>query len=107
MKITRLYSGRDGESHFEEIEVPTERLQSGPGVIIRVSPPGEVQDWHPAPRRQYIVTLSGEVEVEIAGGIRRRFRAGDIMLADDISGHGHITRVIGSQPRVCAMIPIF
>lgn len=106
MKVTRLFSGSDGESHFEEIDVPMERLQLARGIFLRQTPPGDVQDWHPAPRRQYVITLSGESEIEIAGGIRRRFRAGDIMLADDTTGRGHITRTLGDQPRIYAMIPL-
>ena len=106
MKITRLYTGKDGESHFEEIEVPDEKLQAAEGIMFRVGPPGQVLDWHPAPRRQYLITFSGQVEVEIGDGTVRRFGPGDIMLADDLAGRGHITRVAGNQPRLFAQIPL-
>ena len=106
MKITRLYTGRDGHSHFEEIEVEIEKLQSAEGIVFRRAAPGHVQDWHPAPRRQYVITLSGEGEIEIGDGTRRRFGPGDVMLADDLTGRGHITRVAGNVPRLYAMIPL-
>ena len=106
MKIVRLYTGRDGESHFEEIEVEIDKIQPGEGIIFRHAPPGNVQDWHPAPRRQYVITLSGQGEIELSDGTKRRFGPGDVMLADDTAGRGHITRVIGNQPRLYVMIPV-
>jgi len=106
MKITRLYTGKEGESHFEEIEVETNKLQPGEGIIFRSAPPGSVQNWHPAPRRQYVITLSGQGEIEIGDGTKRRFGPGDVMLADDTTGRGHITRVVGSEPRLYVAIPL-
>ena len=106
MKITRLYTGKDGHSHFGEIEVEDEKLQAGEGIVFRYAPPGHVQQWHPAPRRQYVITLSGEAEIEISGGTKRRFGPGDIMLADDTTGSGHVTRVVGDQPRLYVAVPL-
>lgn len=106
MKITRLYTGDDGESHFEEIEVEEEKLQPGTGIIFRYGPPGQVQEWHPAPRRQYVITLSGEAEIEIGGGTKRRFGPGAIMLADDTTGRGHVTRVVSKEPRLYVSVPV-
>jgi len=106
MKVARLYTGNDGESHFDEIEVEVEKLQATEGIQFRVGPPGQVQDWHPAPRRQYVITLSGQGEIEIGDGTKRRFGPGDIMLADDLTGRGHVTRVVGSQPRLYVQVPL-
>src|SRR5574337_227749 len=106
MKITRIYTGKDGESHFEEIEVQAEKLQAAEGIMFRVGPPGNVQDWHPAPRRQYVITLSGQAEIETGDGTVRRFGPGNIMLAEDTTGRGHITRVVGGQPRHYVFIPL-
>ena len=106
VKITRLYTGKDGESHFEEIEVEIEKMVLAHGVIFRHAPQGQVQDWHPAPRRQYVITLSGQGEIEISDGTKRRFGPGDIMLADDTTGRGHITRATGNQPRLYVTIPV-
>jgi len=114
MRIVRLYTGKDGESHFEEIDAAFEKmgdtettaLQGATGVAFRRAPAGHVQDWHPAPRRQYVITLSGQAEIEIGDGTVRRFGPGDVMLADDLTGRGHITRVVGSAPRVYVAIPL-
>lgn len=106
MKVTRVYTGADDQSHFDEIDVEIAKLQPGDGIIFRHEPADYLQDWHRAPRRQYVVNLSGESEVEIGDGTKRRFGPGDIFLADDTSGHGHISRAIGNQPRVFVTIPL-
>jgi hypothetical protein len=46
------------------------------------------------------------VEIETGDGTIRRFGAGDVMLADDTIGRGHITRVVGGQPRHYLFIPL-
>ena len=114
MKITRLYTGTDNESHFEEKEVDftfsgdTEVSATEPatGIMFRRAPTTHLSDYHPAPRRQYVITLAGQVEIETGDGTVKRFGPGDVMLADDTTGHGHITRVVGNQPRSYVMIPL-
>jgi hypothetical protein len=101
MKVVHLYTGDDDRSHFADLDVPMSTAALGgqsatvpaEGVIFRETPQGGEQDFHPAPRRQFVVTLSGQAEIELGDGTKRRFNAGDVMLADDTSGQGHITRV--------------
>jgi len=114
MKIVRLYTGADQQSHFEELELTFaqgERLQTtvtqaAASVAFRCAPVGHVIDWHPAPRRQYVVSLCGEWDIECGDGTVRRFRAGDVMLAEDLTGQGHVSRVVGSQPHIFMTVPL-
>ena len=113
MKITRLYTGPDGQTHAQEIEVKfgangTDpfKLAAGAGAEIRRAPPGRVADWHTAPRRQYVITLSGRGEVELIDGTKIPLGPGSIDLAEDLTGKGHITRVIGNEDRVTIAIPV-
>lgn len=102
MRVVRIYTGDDNASHFEELEAPLAPSRygslSGPvateSAIFRETPAGGLLDYHPAPRRQFVVTLAGIVEIECGDGSKRRFGPGEIMLADDTSGEGHITREI-------------
>lgn len=113
MRVTRIYTGEDGRSHFEDLEIPLAPAEYGRmseivpalGVIFRETPKGGALDFHPAPRRQLVITLSGVGEIECGDGSRRRFGAGDIMLADDTTGQGHITREI-QGPRLGIFIPL-
>lgn len=113
MRVVRIYTGADGRSHFEDLDVPLAPASYGSlsppvpvtGVLFRETPADGLLDFHPAPRRQLVVTLSGVVEVECGDGSRRRFGPGDIMLADDTTGQGHITREI-QGPRRSLFLPL-
>lgn len=118
-RIIRVYTGDDGQSHLEEVSlslrpfVDTEGaygegtpLQTATGITFRLSPPGYILNWHCAPRRQYTITLSGEAEIEVGDGTVKRIGPGDVILAEDLSGQGHITRGVGDQPRLSVVVPL-
>ena len=52
------------------------------------------------------MTLQGEVEIGLSDGSVHRFGAGHITLAEDLTGQGHTTRVVGDQPRITATVPV-
>ena len=108
MSISRLYTGADGQSHVEALDPATHpeltTLHATKGVVFRVSPPGYFSDWHNAPRRQYVITLEGEMEIGLGDGTVRRFGAGHVTLAEDLTGKGHTTRVVGDKRRLTATI---
>ena len=108
MEIVRLYTGDDGESHLEALDVTSHpelaTLHQASGVVFRRQEPGYFSDWHNAPRRQYIFIISGEVEYVLGDGSVHRFGPGHVTLAEDLTGRGHITRVVGDQPRVVALV---
>ena len=112
--ITRLYTGSDNQTHAEDIEATfapisgrdVAQLMKITGAELRRTPAGTVQDWHTAPRRQYVITLSGRGEIEVAGGKRIVSEPGHIELADDLMGKGHITRAVGSEDRITLQLPL-
>jgi quercetin dioxygenase-like cupin family protein len=112
MKVVRLYTGADSRSHFEETEarftgagIATTEIQNASSVVFRSAAVGHVIDWHPAPRRQYVVSLAGQWEIECSDGVRL-FKAGDVMLAEDLTGKGHISRVVGNEPHIFMTVPL-
>ena len=115
MKYVRIFTGSDGQSHFEDLEFEfaprgdatlTTPLQGATEVFFRRAAPGYVNGWHQAPKRQYVVTLAGQWEVELGDGSKRSFGPGDILLAEDVTGQGHKSKVLGSQPPVNAFVPL-
>ena len=112
--ITRIYTGPDEQSHAEEIEAKfapgggndVYKLMANSGAELHRAPPGRVADWHTAPRRQYVITLSGQAELEVAGGKKISLGPGSIDLVEDTTGKGHITRTVGTEDRVTIQIPI-
>ena len=115
MKVTRLYTGSDGESHFENVDIPlrdsgvadrkSERIKAT-GIIFRETIGEYNLDWHNAPRRQFVITLAGQVEIVVGDGTNRQFRPGDIMLAEDTTGRGHISRAVNNQPRISIFVTV-
>ena len=108
MKVTRIYSDDTGESRFEDIEIPLidqgdigslSKREKATGVIFRTTPPDYNFDWHNAPQRQYVVMLEGSVDVTTSTGEKRRFTTGDILLAEDTEGKGHLSQAVDNQPR--------
>jgi quercetin dioxygenase-like cupin family protein len=114
LTYTRIFTDESGRSTMEELSMEFDRMDSAPSAPpLQVSPPiplslarfsvmpaGLEVDWHTAPRRQYSVHLSGELEVETGDGQVRRLGPGSVVLLEDVSGQGHRTRVIGDQPMV-------
>jgi len=115
IKVTRLYTGADGTTKMEEFEVPLKaqgrgtELSESVGVTslqFRRTNQDYNLDWHPAPRRQYVVTLSGESEIELDGGRKIRLGPGHILLAEDTTGQGHISRAVGTEERISLFITL-
>jgi hypothetical protein len=115
VKIHRFFTGPDGLTHAEEIEVKFEggadgnalyKFLSNSNAVLRRSPPGRVNDYHTASRRQYIVTLSGHAELVLSGGQTLKVGPGDIELAEDTTGKGHITKTVGTEDRISIAIPV-
>jgi hypothetical protein len=46
------------------------------------------------------------VDIEIGDGTVRRLGPGDILIAEDVSGQGHVTREVGREPRVSVFAPL-
>jgi hypothetical protein len=110
--ITRFFTGPDGLTHAEEIDVKfapgggVYNLLANSGAQLRRTPPGRENDYHTASRRQYVVTLSGHAELVLSGGQTIQVGPGSIELAEDLTGKGHITRTVGTEDRVVILIPI-
>lgn len=115
MKYTRIYADKNGESHFEAVEIG---MKAGPanagtisemiaakGVMFRQS--GEYFiNWHNAPRRQFVVNLTGTVEIVASDGEKRLLGPGSILLAEDLTGKGHTSRGLGGEERISLFIPL-
>lgn len=115
MKITKVFSDKNGESHFEDLEIPlidqgeigflSEDIQVKRLQFRTVSADYDY-DFHCAPQKQYIVLLDGGVEIETSSGEIRKFRTGEILLAEDTSGKGHKTKNLERKERTSLFIHI-
>jgi quercetin dioxygenase-like cupin family protein len=111
--MTRFYTGPDNQTHAEGVELkftpgsPAEvfKMMQVTGAELHRTAGGSVDDWHRAPRRQYVITLSGWGEIEVTGGKKISVGPGNIDLVEDTTGKGHITRVMGTEDRVTLQLP--
>ena len=115
--VTRLYTGADGQSHAEDTEVAWRPAQLhaelNESASVRVTaaqflrwPRGFVWEGHPASRRQYVIILSGRGEVDVVGGRKVQLAPGRVLLAEDVTGHGHTTRVGAEEDLVMLLVPL-
>lgn len=118
MDYVRIYTDDAGETHFEDV-TPQTRQESYADAEWFISPPLPVtgmlfrrvtveypEEPHVAPRRQFIIGLSGEVEVEVSDGEKRRFGPASVLLVEDVTGKGHLTRRISEGDRETLFLPL-
>lgn len=110
MSTYRMYTGEDGETHWETIDLNktpewTSHMDAS-HIVFRTDPVGSFFDWHPAPQRQFVIILSGQLEIGFSDGTTKIFRSGDARLVEDTTGKGHTTAVYGDQAVVVATIPL-
>ena len=115
MRIHNLYVDAQGETHFRDIEIEwveerpggklSRRLPAS-GIIFRETKGDYDLDWHPAPRRQYIINLDAGVKITASDGESRFIAQGDVILVEDTHGKGHLSDHIESKIRHSLFIPI-
>jgi Ethanolamine utilization protein EutJ (predicted chaperonin) len=114
MKVVRLFTGDDQQSHFEEIDMDLFDAQYGKltnfipvkNIFFGEIDGFEVIDCHNPQAKHYIVMLNGAIEIEVGNGAKRIFKEGDVLLAEDTTGQGHITRAVSQGLRKYLMIPL-
>jgi hypothetical protein len=131
LSITHLWADAEGVSHFRDEKMSfeaatpqnptagtTSRTNADPEALVALPLRGAtgatflylkraaVEDWHRAPQRMYLIPVQGMSEVTAGDGQVRRFGLGSILLMDDLTGKGHITRAVGDVDHVALTIPV-
>ncbi|MDD1706172.1 MAG: cupin domain-containing protein [Methanoregulaceae archaeon] len=120
MRYPRIYSDRQGESHFESVTVEQRLAQAAPPAApfyvsddnpaskyrFYTFTPGWIGELHPCPTQQFLALLSGAREMETTDGTVRRFLPGDLVLLEDTSGRGHVTRNVGDGYATYLVVPV-
>jgi len=110
VNVARIYTGPDNRSYFEELRVRMNDIVQGDRVskrssliptanmLFRENPLGRSEEYHCPKNRQFVITISGAVEITCAGG-RRVFGPGDVLFAEDTTGEGHSNRELHGPRR--------
>jgi len=111
-RVLRIYADSEGNSHVDELPIATKqgRIRFAPtapvtGLRYAEYAASSVEDWHRAPGRQFSISLSGEIEVEVSDGKRHAIHAGDIVFLEDLTGKGHITRILSLVTNIFIQVP--
>lgn len=108
MGTYRMYTNAAGHARWEEIDLAAnpQWMQGFDTTSIRFGSraPGVLQDWHPAPQRQFVIILSGQLEIGFEDGSTKVFGPGDARLIEDTTGKGHTTIALGNEPCITATI---
>jgi hypothetical protein len=105
--VVRIYATPDGGSRVEELTISPD---AKPVDIMRMTASvyrgsgARAPDWHTAPRKQFAINMTGELEVEVTDGTRRRI-ASDLVYLEDLTGKGHVTRALGPISNVFLHVP--
>src|SRR5262245_39890268 len=115
--VTRLYTGTDGQSHAQDTEIAWRparlRAELDESESVKVTsaqflrwPRGFVWEGHPASKHQYVIIVSGRGEVDVVGGKKVQLTPGRVLLAEDVTGKGHTTRVGADEDLVMLLVAL-
>jgi quercetin dioxygenase-like cupin family protein len=114
--VTRRYTGADGLSHFEQVNVKLSPVPGAHASVERSEPvsrknsyvvhiaPGFLEDWHNPDVPRYVITIRGRTEMEVAGEQKLVAQPGQVVLAEDLTGKGHRFRVLGDSDWVALFV---
>jgi len=115
MRIHNLYADANGETHFRDVAVEwveegragkLSRRLPATGIIFRETAAEYDLDWHPAPRRQYIINLDAGVRITASDGESRIIGAGEVLLVEDTTGKGHLSKAVEGKLRHSIFVPL-
>lgn len=107
IRCVRIWTGDDGNSCFEEGAIDLPKGERGDvlsgtvatsSISFRETRAGGAFEWHDAPIRQFVITLSGTLEFQTRSGACFTLRPGDILLAEDTTGSGHSWKLVDEEP---------
>ena len=120
MKFVHLIADPDGTTHFKDGEASMEPQDYAPpaplinvsahqtatGVVAINFPPGWYGDFHPAPKRQWMIIVPGTLEIGVSDGEKRTLPVGTVALLEEAGSKGHTTRVIGDEPSTLMVVDL-
>lgn len=103
--LRRMYKGTDDRSYFrrfDQLFPDADGVWSSVKPVVGFSfthfPPGFFIDWHPEVVNNFVIVMTGELELEVGGdGSIEVFGPGDVCLAEDRTGEGHVDRMHGDN----------
>lgn len=120
MDYLRIWADADGETHLEDVTVPSTFFPSEHGVapltvsaavpvrgveFVTIHADDQQPTWHSAPRDQFVVFLGAGVRIETSDGAVRELPRGSVVRASDVASKGHVTTHLGPGELRALVIP--
>jgi hypothetical protein len=93
----KLYNTPDKRAVFVRGTVPALHKIQSQQFWLSNSVEAWEQSVHPAPRRQYVIPLKGELEFQVSDGSTFRLAPGTVLLAEDTEGAGHSWKMLSAD----------
>lgn len=104
MEIIHVYAGPDGVSHAKRVTV-TGLPRPLPVTEVRASFVAKgTEDWHVAPSKLFTINTAGDIQGEMGDGTKIPIGKGDLVYLEDLTGKGHITRLLTDVSNLFLMV---
>ena len=107
-RLIHVYATPDGESHLDLVEISNDAGEIPVTAMTARAYARNISnnaDWHTAPQKQFAINMTGSLEVEISDGSRHMIGQGDLVYLEDITGKGHVTRVVSPVTNLFIHVP--
>lgn len=102
----RLINNPDGTCSFERGTIPTLKHMNTTTFWVSKKTEEWEKNAHPAPRKQYVITLKGKIKFKVSDGSTFIIEPGTILLAEDLKGKGHSWDMVNSKEWERLYVPI-
>lgn len=105
LKAIRLINIKNDECSFEVGKIPVLK-NINTSYFFAKNDISLQHSIHPAPRKQYVITLKGKLKFSVTNGENFIVKPGIILIADDTKGPGHTWEIIDGNEWERIYIPI-
>lgn len=102
----KLINTPDNHSAFIKGSVPSLAKLSSQNLYFS----NTFEEWqkgvHPAPKKQYVVTMKGTLKFKVSDGSTFLIEPGTVLLAADTAGEGHSWDIVDGKEWVRVYIPV-
>lgn len=104
--VVKLINTTDNHSAFIRGSIPSLAKISSENLYFS----NTFEEWqkgiHPAPKKQYVVTMKGKLKFKVSDGSTFMIEPGTVLLADDTQGEGHSWDIVEGKEWVRVYIPV-
>lgn len=102
----KLINTADNHSAFIRGSIPSLAKTSSDNLYFS----NRFEEWqkgvHPAPKKQYVVTMKGKLKFKVSDGSTFIIEPGTVLIADDTEGEGHSWDIVEGKEWVRIYIPV-